>query len=101
MDINVEKLEELINNNYTLAINKRKQIALLEANKTQETIIPTEVEEPEIVEDDNFVLVNNFTDTEMEEYISLYNNLKTNFTTEDLLSILPDLSNYRYFDINS
>lgn len=96
-NINIEKLEELIKSNYTLASNKRNKIELL--TKKESSIDKKDSLEIKTSTVSNMGTITKEIDTEMEEYISLYNSLDTSFTKEELLAVLPDLSNKRYFDI--
>ena len=98
MDINLDKLQVLIDNNYVLANAKRKKLELLtrrEAVSESESVNNSYSEENVNAD----LVVCKTKDFEMDEYINLYNNLDSDFTMDDLLSILPDISNNRYNEI--
>ncbi|MBR2997721.1 MAG: hypothetical protein IKF37_01415 [Bacilli bacterium] len=98
MNINVDKLQELIENNYVLANSKRKKLDLL---TRRETVVEKEENtssySEESVNADKDIYKTK--DLEMDEFISLYNGLDINYSKDDLLSILPDISNNRYDEI--
>ena len=98
MEINFDKLDELIENNYKIVLSKTKKIELLSKREViDEEDSIDEISEDTIIEDDDSFVES--IDSEIEEYVSFYNNLKEDCSFEDVLAVLPVVSNNRYNEI--